>query len=122
MRHGDDAVLLYAAEDFYNTIALLIEQCVPGTSLSDRPEPEQDTVIAGLLRRLWREPAPGHRFRTLQFMCDAWADEFEQKAAAGSASLDAGLAREGIELFRSLPRTADRKVLLCTDLHAENVL
>ena len=37
-------------------------------------------------------------------------------------SLDPGLAREGIALFRALPATADRNVLLCTDLHAENVL
>lgn len=28
----------------------------------------------------------------------------------------------GIALFRTLPRTADRNVLLCADLHAENVL
>ena len=39
-----------------------------------------------------------------------------------SRTLDPGLAREGIALFRSLPATADRDVLLCTDLHAENVL
>jgi streptomycin 6-kinase len=37
-------------------------------------------------------------------------------------SLDPGLAREGIALFRALPATADQNVLLCTDLHAENVL
>ena len=28
----------------------------------------------------------------------------------------------GIDLFRSLPTTADKEVLLVTDLHAENVL
>ncbi len=55
-------------------------------------------------------------------MCDQWADEFEMKVAGGKGSLDSGLAREGIALFRSLPSTADREVLLCTDLHAENVL
>ena len=32
------------------------------------------------------------------------------------------LVREGIALFRSLPATAERNVLLCTDLHSENVL
>jgi streptomycin 6-kinase len=32
------------------------------------------------------------------------------------------LAREGVRLFRALPATAERNVLLCTDLHAENVL
>jgi len=36
--------------------------------------------------------------------------------------LDPGLARAGIALFRELPATADTRVLLCTDLHAGNVL
>jgi streptomycin 6-kinase len=30
--------------------------------------------------------------------------------------------RDGLALFRSLPATAERSVLLCTDLHAGNVL
>lgn len=119
---GTGAVRLYATEEFGHTVALLIERCVPGTTLASRPETEQDSVIAGLLRRLWLEPGPGHPFRPLQEMCDAWADEFERKAAPHPGMLDLGLAREGIRLFRTLPRTADRTVLLCTDLHAGNVL
>ncbi|MBF6556596.1 MAG: kinase [Acidimicrobiales bacterium] len=119
---GDGAVLLHAVMEFDDTIALLLERCVPGTTLASRPESEQDCVIAGLLHRLWREPAPGHRFRSLQLMCDEWAEEFEQRAPRVRASLDPGLAREGIALLRTLPSTADRSVLLCTDLHAGNVL
>jgi streptomycin 6-kinase len=71
---------LHAAEESDDTIALLIERCVPGTALACRPEPEQDVVIA-LLPRLWLEPAPGREFRPLQEMCDLWADEYEQKSA-----------------------------------------
>jgi streptomycin 6-kinase len=119
---GEGAVRLYAVEELEDTTALLLERCVPGTSLACRPESEQDTVIAGLLSRLWREPAPGHRYRSLQSMCDRWADEFDDKVAAGGTDLDLGLAREGIALFRALPSTAERAVLLCTDLHAGNVL
>ena len=40
----------------------------------------------------------------------------------GSDELDPGIARAGIELFRQLPATARRQVLLCTDLHPGNVL
>jgi streptomycin 6-kinase len=119
---GHGAVRLHAVADFDGTQALLLERCLPGTPLASRPEPEQDVVIAGLLLRLWRVPPRSEPFRLLTAMCDAWADEFEQRAAARRGSLDAGLAREGIALFRTLPRTADREVLLCTDLHAENVL
>jgi streptomycin 6-kinase len=119
---GGGAVLVHATASLGNTVGLLLERCQPGNTLRERPEPDQDVVIAGLLRRLWREPPPGHRFRPLQVMCEEWADEFEQKAEAGGSELDPGLAREGIALFRSLPATADREVLLCTDLHAGNVL
>jgi streptomycin 6-kinase len=105
-----------------DTAALLLERCQPGTTLRERPEPEQDEVVAGLLRRLWREPTSGHPFEPLQTMCDQWADEFESTNAAGRGAIDSGLARAGMDLFRSLPASAERHVLLCTDLHAGNIL
>lgn len=43
-------------------------------------------------------------------------------ANALPAGLDPGMAREGLTLFRSLPLDAEREVLLCTDLHAGNIL
>ena len=49
---GKGVVRLRAAHDFGDATALLIERCLPGTPLSRRPEPEQDLVIAALLRRL----------------------------------------------------------------------
>jgi streptomycin 6-kinase len=119
---GDGTVRIYASEETRETTALLLERCVPGTPLGTRPEPEQDVAIARLLSRLWRASTAGHALRPLQAMCDAWADEFEAKVALGHAGIDGGLAREGIALFRELPATADRSVLLCTDLHAGNVL
>ena len=120
--NGEGAVRLLAAEHFDDTTVLLVERCLPGSSLAGRPEPEQDVVIAGLLRRLWLVPAPGHHFRSLQVMCNSWADQFEQKLSPEQGGLDPGLVREGIALFRALPATADQAVLLCTDLHADNVL
>jgi streptomycin 6-kinase len=120
---GQGTIRLYAEEQLGDdTFALLLERAEPGTTLATRPEPEQDEVIAGLLSRLWQVPTTGHDFRPLQQMCDEWAAEFEAKAVAGRSDLDPGVAREGIALFRTLPATADTAVLLCTDLHAENVL
>ena len=119
---GDGTVRLHASSDLEDASALLIERCIPGTAANRRPEHELDVIVAGLLRRLWRQPPPGHRFRTLQVMCDMWADAFEQQPLAMKKDLDPGLTREGITLFRALPGTADQRVLLCTDLHAGNVL
>lgn len=120
---GDGAVRLHAtAEVGSETVALLLERCWPGTTLKGRPELEQDDVVAGLLRRLWRRPPPAHRFHSLQSMCELWAAEFEHRAADHRGRLDPGLERQGIALFRELPATAEHEVLLCTDLHAGNVL
>jgi streptomycin 6-kinase len=122
---GRGAVQLYAATTFGTTFALLLERCSPGSVLSDRPEDEQDLVIARLLARLWRASpvaAVAAVFRPLQEMCNQGADELEAKVASGAGGLDPGLAREGIILFRDLPASAQRNVLLCTDLHAGNVL
>ena len=120
---GDGAVLLHAAEAFDDTDALLLERCRPGLTLGALVgEPEQDVIVAGLLKRLWHAPVKGHGFRSLQEMCVQWADGFDAKLAAAPAYIDPGLARAGIELFRELPSSADRVVLLATDLHAGNIL
>jgi streptomycin 6-kinase len=122
---GNGAVRLHAAAESDLAYALLIERCRPGTPLGQaRPEPEQDQVVAGLLRRLWAQPHAAHPFRPLAQMCAAWAGEFERDYAAAEPAdrIDPGLARAGIALFRELPETADRRVLLCTDLHGDNIL
>jgi len=81
---------------------------------------------AGLLHRLWLDPPSAAPFRFLHSMCAWWADAFEAKYAAaarrGDPVLESGLADIGAEWFRALPATADRTVLLCTDLHPHNVL
>jgi streptomycin 6-kinase len=121
--HGHGAVLLHDAHACAATNALLLEHCWPGTALGQvLEEPEQDVIIAGLLPRLWAASTERFAFRPLQTMCDAWATGFEQRLAASPAVLDPGLAQAGMALLRELPGTAERSVLLATDLHAGNVL
>jgi streptomycin 6-kinase len=107
-----------------DSTALLLERCVPGTQLKQcLSEPEQDEVIARLMRRLWaRVPEHGRPFASLQDICDHWAACAEISCELDGRGSDRGLAREGAAMLRQLAGTADRAVLLCTDLHAENVL
>jgi streptomycin 6-kinase len=114
---GDGAVHLLAADDDLN--AMLLERCEPGTPLRSLPEPEQDVVVAGLLRRLWRMPPAPHPFRPLALMTAQWASETLADAARWP---DVGLVQEGLRLFEELPRTSSNDVLLATDLHAGNIL
>jgi streptomycin 6-kinase len=118
---GDGTVLLLAGERLRGSVALLLERCQPGNTLAEVPMELQDEVIAGLLRRLWREPPPGHPFRPLSQMCGPWASSYEAKAAEGKVPpIDPGLASEAMALMRSL--SLDGSSLLLTDLHAGNVL
>jgi len=121
---GDGAVRLVDAVMPATTTALLLEACEPGSTLSGTAATEQDEVLAGLLNRLWITPPPDHPFRPLTNMCRQWADQFDAKYAAAQpeSRVEPGLARAGTELFRDLPAAAERSVLLCTDLHAGNVL
>ena len=114
---GDPTVRLLESDADLN--AMLLEQCEPGTALRERPELEQDVVIAGLLRRLWRRPAAPHPFCPLSAMTAHWADE---TMAAAPRWPDPGLIRAGLRLFEELSRPSSDDVLLATDLHAGNVL
>jgi streptomycin 6-kinase len=107
--------------------ALLLEPCRPGVPLERvLPGPEQDAVLAGLLRQLWIAPPPGGPFRPLSEMCAGWARIFEEDyaicRALGRDQVDPGLARAAMALFRELPAAAPDNVLLITDLHHLNVL
>jgi streptomycin 6-kinase len=120
---GRGAVRLHDVHVDGSTTALLLERCMPGTTLrAAAGEPERDEVVAGLLRALWHEPGPGHPFRPLTSLCDAWADSFEEKYARRPDVLDPGLAGAAMELFRGLPRESGPQLLLVTDLHADNIL
>lgn len=114
---GDPTVRLLEADDDLG--AMLLERCQPGTALRAMPEPEQDLVIAGLLRRLWRVPSAAHPFRPLSKLMKYWSDA---TLADVEQWPDTGLVSEGLRLFEELPGTASTEVLLATDLHAGNVL
>src|SRR3954447_13224486 len=120
---GRGAVEVHAAARLPGTVALLLERCRPGVPLGEAMnEAGQDVVVTRLLARLHAAPTDGP-FRPLAAMCDMWVAGFRRRlAAAPAGALDPGLARDAAELFAALPRTADRQVLLCTDLHAGNVL
>ena len=68
---GDPTVRLLMADDDLG--AMLLERCEPGTVLRTLPEREQDVVISGLLRRLWRAPSAQHPFRPLSALTEDWS-------------------------------------------------
>jgi streptomycin 6-kinase len=117
---GQGMVALLEADD--ESGAMLLERCLPGTELRSEPEPKQDEMIAGLLKRIW--PASPHpkalsAFRPLSQMIACWRREtIDQKHLWP----DEGLVKEGLHVLEELARPAPTDALLITDLHAGNVL
>jgi len=114
---GDATVRLLEADVDRN--AMLLERCEPGTALRSLPEPEQDVIVAALLRRLWGRPTALHVFRPLSALTAHWAAETRLAAHEWP---DPGLVREGLRLFDELSRPSADDVVLATDMHAGNVL
>jgi streptomycin 6-kinase len=114
---GEPTVRLLEADEELG--AMLLERCEPGTSLRRLPDPEQDIVIAGLLRRLWRKPKQPHPFRPLSCLIVHWSNETLAQTAQWQ---DRGLVQEGLRVFEELAAGDSEQMLLATDLHAGNVL
>ena len=119
---GDGAVLLHDAIDDDDTLALLLEACDPGTELGrQEPEDKQDEIVAGLLRRLWREPSDGPSVPAAAARCATNGPT--STPPSPTKALDPGIARDGLSLFRDLAAySAISRCCCLTDLHAGNIL
>ena len=115
--NGDPAVYVLDADKELGSV--LLERCEPGIALRTLPEAQQDVIIAGLLRRLWRTPSAPHTFRPLSAMIACWSEESTRQRQHWP---DRGLVSAGLGLLRELAEPAATDVLLATDLHAGNVL
>lgn len=79
--NGDGAVRLLFSDRAQR--ALLIERCRPGTPLWNvEDDGEATRIAAGVLRRLWRPPPGGHRFRLLADEAKRWATGLTERYIA----------------------------------------
>ena len=100
--------------------ALLIERCMPGTSLAAL-DPEQAMEVAiGLLPRLWVPAADP--FRPLAEEAAEWAADLPGAWDRFGRPFERRLLDAALEALGQLPSTQGARVLLHQDLHADNVL
>jgi len=114
------AIALYEHDVDMN--AMLIEPCLPGTSLKACSESEQDAVISTALQDLWRcspSDALQQGVRKLDEMVHCWCS-----LAKSSCVEPANVAhvKHGCKLFEHLLASTQQTALLATDLHAGNIL
>ncbi|MGH3031926.1 MAG: aminoglycoside phosphotransferase family protein [Gaiellaceae bacterium] len=119
--HGHGAVHLLAHDP--ERRALLVERCEPGTQLWDIPDEEEaNRIAAGVLRRLWRPPSPGHPFRLLADEAARWADEVLLDWHRLRRPFGRELVDEAIAACRELGPDQGQAVVLHQDFHGGNVL
>jgi streptomycin 6-kinase len=116
--NGRGAVRLLAGDS--DRRALLVERCLPGSSLRELAPDAALEVIAALLPGLW-VPA-GEPFRALADEAEWWASYLPQRWERAGQPFEQELLEAALEAMTELVPTQGEVVLVNQDLHAENVL
>jgi streptomycin 6-kinase len=115
---GDGAIRLL--DEDVGRHVLLLERCLPGTSLASvDPEAALDACV-DLLPRLWVTPRPG--FRTLADESATLSVELVAAWERTGRAFERRLVDIALDAFATLPTTQGPAVLLDQDLHGDNVL
>ena len=119
--NGRGAVRLLAHDRARRT--LLVERCTPGTQLwAVEDEAKANRIAAGVLRRLWRPPAPGHPFRLLADEAGRWAEELPRRWSEHGRPYERALLEEAVAFLRDAAHGSGEAILLHQDFHGGNVL
>jgi streptomycin 6-kinase len=103
--------------------ACLLERCLPGTDAADLPAHEADKAATEVLRGLWSaETSALGSGASLADLCAHRARVMDDRAEEFREAADVGPFREAARLYRSLPASAEREVLLHGDFHRRNLL
>jgi streptomycin 6-kinase len=119
--NGDGAVRLLAHDQERN--AMLLERCVPGTSLLELPEQEAFGRAAEVLRKLGGRPAPpGHPFTPIAETAARWARELPVRWDEAQEPFERELLDAAVTALQELPPTQGELVVCHQDFHRGNVL
>jgi len=116
---GEGAIRLLGARS--SPTALLLEQCIPGTPLSEAGQERALDVLVALLPRLWK-PAAAPPFRSLAEEASWWSANLRRSWESAGRPFEASLIDAALDVLSTLPSSQRQHVLLHQDLHAENVL
>ena len=117
---GVGAVELYKYDS--QTGAMLLERVMPGASLAENADEDEALGIAcSLLRRLWRPPAPGHRFLLVRHVAAQWADAIEAQIRHGGP-FPRSLMTHALNSAHALLKSTGPEVVVNRDAHLGNVL
>jgi len=99
---------------------LLLEACIPGTSLAETQHIDQLQVIASLLTKLW-VPA-GAPFKTLEQEARDWQRNLHANWLAVGKPMSEPVFIEVMSFIDELLQTPQQQVLVHQDMHGKNIL
>jgi streptomycin 6-kinase len=103
---------------------MVLERLQPGTMLASLV-PEQDeqatSILAGVMRQLWRPAPTEHTFPTVEQLGQGLT-QLRARYAGGYGPFPPRLVDEAMDLFVSLSASAPQTILLHGDLQHHNVL
>jgi streptomycin 6-kinase len=118
---GHGAVLLLARDRERN--AMLLERCVPATSLLELPEEEGYRLAAGVARALGSRAAPAeHPFSPISVPAARWVRELPRRWEEAGRPFERGLLDAAVTALRELPPAQGELVVCSQDLHRGNIL
>jgi streptomycin 6-kinase len=100
--------------------ALLLERCIPGTSLAEVEPEEALDVAVGLFPRLWIPAGDG--FRSLADEAEWWASYLPDRWRMAGEPFERELLDAALDAIRALSASQPEQVLVNQDLHADNIL
>jgi streptomycin 6-kinase len=118
---GHGAVRLLAHDADRN--AMLLERCVPGTSLLELPERDGYRHAAEVKRKLAeRHAPPGHAFTPIAETAARWARELPERWETAGRPFERELLDAAVSALVELPPTQGELVVCHQDFHRGNVL
>jgi streptomycin 6-kinase len=114
--HGAVRLIAYDGERH----AMLLERCVPGTTLLELGDDATGDVVAGLLPRLWKPPPPALRLGS--DLARRWVEVLPTHWESAGRPFERALLDAALCALRELGPTQGRLVLSNEDFHAGNVL
>lgn len=123
LRHWDGRGAVRLLDEWLERRVLLLERCVPGTSLLELPEEEGYAIAVDVLRELNAHPAPATTPITpFAETAPRWALHLPQRWHAAGRPFERGLLDAAVDALTELPPTQGELIVCSQDFHRGNVL